>query len=61
MPPSSIDERLAAGEIVPAGALIYTDAMTMASEEHMMEQLLGKLSLAQEACAFKDVLWRVIP
>lgn len=49
---------MAAREIMPARPLIFTDARTMAELPQLIEQLLEKLSLAQEACAFKKLLYQ---
>ncbi len=58
-PPLTVEDRIAAREIVPAGALIFTDARTFTSQQQHVEQLLEKLSTAQHACAFKHVRWQV--
>ena len=58
-PPTSIEERRAAGELVPAGALVFTDARTFNSEQPLLEQLLEKLRAAQEACEWQQVKWQV--
>lgn len=50
---------MAANEIMPAGALIFTDAKTFTSEMPLLEQLFEKLQLAQLACAWKHARWQV--
>ena len=57
--PTSAEDRMAAREIVPAGALIFTDARTFTSEQRHLVQLLEKLQEARQACIFKHVLWQV--
>ena len=48
-----------ANEIMPAGALIFTDARTFNSEPSMLEQLLEKLRAARLACTWKHAKWQV--
>lgn len=57
----SIEERMEANEIMPAGALIFTDARTFNSETRLLEQLLEKLQAARLACTWRHALWQVCP
>ncbi|KAK9855461.1 hypothetical protein WJX84_009998, partial [Apatococcus fuscideae] len=58
-PPTSIQERMEANEIMPAGTLVFTEARTLNEEHGMLKQLLEKLQAARLACTWKHAKWQV--